>query len=150
MTIQCSQSRARARFFQEKSQKAKILHSLDNLPLDFLLQDFLPQDKHTLDTLDLDSHFLDSHFLDILDNQHTLDILGSHIQDNPCKATLPRAITHKVILQAINHLPAKDIQASLVLFLPQLLRAILNNGNSQGRPTRASPSSLTRTRSTLP
>ena len=122
--------RARARFFQEKSQKVKLLHSLDNLPLDFLLQDFLPQDKHTLDTLDLDSHFLD-----ILDNQHTLDILGSHIQDNPCKATLPRAITHKVILQAINHLPAKDIQASLVLFLPQLLRAILNNGNSQGRST---------------
>lgn len=113
MTIQCSQSRARVRFFQEKSQKVKLLQSLDNLPLDFLLQDFLPQDKHTLD--------LDSHFLDILDNQHTLDILGSHIQDNPCKATLLRATTHKVILQAINHPPAKDILANLVLFHPKLL-----------------------------
>ena len=99
--------------------------------MDFLLQDFLPQDKHTLDTLDLDSHFLD-----ILDNQHTLDILGSHIQDNRCKATLLRATTHKVILQAINHRPAKDIQANLVLLLLQLLRAILNNGNSQGRSTK--------------
>ena len=108
--------------------------------MDFLLQDFLPQDKHTLDTLDLDSLFLDtldldSHFLDILDNQHTLDILGSHIQDNPYKATLLKATTLKVILQAINHPPAKDIQANLVLFLPQLLWAILNNGNSQGRST---------------
>ena len=88
--------------------------------MDFLLQDFLPQDKHTLDTLDLDSHFL--------------DILGSHIQDNPYKATLLKATTLKVILQAINHPPAKDIQANLVLFLPQLLWAILN-GNSQGRST---------------
>ena len=99
--------------------------------MDFLLQDTHPQDKHTPGTLDLDSLFLDTPDLD----SHFLDILGSHIQDNPYKATLLKATTLKVILQAINHPPAKDIQANLVLFLPQLLWAILNNGNSQGRST---------------